>query len=241
MSAISPARRRDRRHGRGRPAQAGPGGRPAWTGPSDRMVLGYPRAWVAAAACATLLVVGGTQYGFGAVAVRLDAAARWGPLAEAWGLAAWAACHAAAGGALCLSRRHRRVDPARTAAFGAACGALGLLFGGAIANPAGAVAVGAVGAGAGTGLVYGTCVTVVAGWFPGSRVPTALAGWAFGAFPFALAAVSGAAAPLTALAWVSLAVTALCAPFLRDAPRGWWPSQAMSPHHMPMKETRRNR
>ncbi|HET9078970.1 MAG TPA: MFS transporter [Trebonia sp.] len=204
-------------------------GRRYWVGPSDRVLLGYPRSWIAAAACAIMLAVGGTQYGFGAFAVRLAAVHHWGPLAAGWGFAAWVACQSAASGALPACRRRLGATPAKTVITGAVCCALGLLLIGRIADPAGALAAYAVTAGTGAGLVYGTCVAVVADWFPDQHVPTALVSGAFGfgAIPVILA-VAGAgdpAAPLSVLAWVLLAVTALCAPLLRDAPRRWWPSE----------------
>ena len=61
-------------------------GRHSWLG---------PRAWVAAAACATMLAAGGTQYGYGVLSVRLWAGAHVGPQVS-WGFAAWMVCQSAA-------------------------------------------------------------------------------------------------------------------------------------------------
>lgn len=190
-------------------------------GPGDRMVLGYSRAGVAAAACATMLAIAGTQYGFGASAVRLGTAHHGVPLAAGWGFAAWIAwiaCQAAASGALSWCRRYRSVSPARTVTFAIACCALGLLLMGRIADPAGALTVCAVTAGIGAGLGYGTCMAVIASWFPARHIPTALVSGAFclGAIPVALAVatMTGPAPPLGVLAWVAMTVTALCAPLL---------------------------
>ena len=197
-------------------------------GPSDQMVLGYSRAWVAAAACATMLAIAGTQYGFGASAVRLGTADHGVPLAAGWGFAAWIACQAAASGALSWCRRRLIVSSARTATFGTACCALGLLLMGEIADPAGALTVYAVTAGIGAGLGYGTCMAVIASWFPAKHVPPALVSGAFcvGAIPVALgvATMKGPAPPLGVLAWAAMAVIALCAPLLslnRTREIGW--------------------
>jgi hypothetical protein len=212
---------------------------------SDLMPLGYQRAWVAAAACAIMLAVGGAQYGCAALAVRLGLAHHWGPLAAGCGCAAWLACQAAAGGALRRCRRRLSVPPARTAVSGAACCALGLLLSGAIANPAGAIAADAVAAGAGAGLVYQTCATVAADWFPARHIPAALVSWAFAVLLVALAAAIAQAPPSGVLAWAAVTVTALCAPLLRAAPRPWRPSgqlpQPLNPWHCALKhrETRR--
>lgn len=204
-------------------------GRRYWLGPSDRMLLGHSRAWVAAAACATMLAVGGTQYGFGVFSIRLGAPQHWGPLAAGWGFAAWVACQSAASGALPWLRRRLGCTPAKVATFGAVCCALGLLLVSRTADPAAALAAYAVTAGTGAGLVYGTCVGVVADWFPDRQVPVALVSGAFGfgAVPVILAVTGSAdpAVPLSVLAWLIVAVTALSAPLLRDAPRRWWPSE----------------
>lgn len=203
-------------------------GRSYRVGATDRAVLGYSRAWVGAAACAVMLAVGGTQYGFGAFAVRLGAAHHWGPLAAGWGFAAWIACQSAASGALPASRRRLRMTPAKAVTFGALCCALGLLLIGRVADPVGALAGYAVTAGTGAGLVYGACVAVVADWFPDKHVPAALVSGAFGfgAVPVILAVATAGdpAVPLNVLAWAIVAVTAACAPLLREAPRRWWPS-----------------
>lgn len=185
-------------------------------GPGDRMVLGYSRAWVVAAACAAMLAIAGTQYGFGAFAVRLGTARHGVPVAA--GFAAWLACQAAAGGALSWGRRRLSVSPARTATFGTACCALGLLLMATITDPAGALAVYAVIGGIGAGLGYGTCRAVIASWFPAAHAPAALVSGAFclAAILVALAAAAmgGPVPPLGVLAWAAMAVTALCAPLL---------------------------
>jgi hypothetical protein len=215
--------------------------RRAWVGPSDQMVLGYSRAWIAAAAGATMLAAVGTEYGCGALAVRLGTAHHWGPLTAGWAFAAWLACQLTA---LPVGRRRPSIPPpAKTALYGAVCCVLGLLLAGRIADPAGALAVDVVTAGAGSGLLYGTCVAVVAGWFPDKHIPAGLVSLAFacGLVPVALVAatVRDAPAPPSALAWVTVTVTALCAPLLRDAPRHWWPSRVKSLNHT--MEIRRNR
>jgi Major Facilitator Superfamily len=202
-------------------------GRRYWLGPSDRMVLGYPRAWVAAAAFATMLAVGGTQYGLGAFGVRLALASHWGAQDLGWGFAAWVACQSAACAARPWLARRLGCTPPRTVLYGAAGCALGLLLVSRIADPAAALACYAVTAGTGAGLAYGSCLAVVTDWFPDRSGPAALVSGAFGlgAVPVILV-VAGAgdpAVPLNMLAWVIAAVAALCAPLLRDAPRRWWP------------------
>jgi hypothetical protein len=196
------------------------------------MVLGYSRAWIAAAAGATMLAAAGAEYGCGVFAVRLATAHHWGPLTAGWAFAAWLACQLTA---LPVGRRRLSAPSARTALYGAICCALGLLFASRIADPAAALAVDVVTTGTGAGLMYGTCVAVVAGWFPDKHIPAGMVSGAFtcGLLPVALAVanVRAPAAPLGALAWATVTVTALCAPLLRGAPRRWWPSGTKSLNH----------
>lgn len=211
-------------------------GRRSWVGASDRMVLGYSRAWIAAAAGATTLAAAGAEYGCGVFAVQLGTAHHWGPLTAGWAFAAWLACQLAA---LPVVRRRLSALPARTALYGAVCCALGLLLAGRIGDPAGALTVDVVTAGTGAGLVYGTCVAVVGGWFPDKRIPAGLVSGAFAsgllAVALTVATMRAPGAPLSALAWATVTVTALCAPLLRTAPRRWWPSGA-SPSTTPIPQ-----
>jgi len=220
-------------------------GRRTWVGPSDQMVLGYSRAWIAAAAGTTMLAAAGAEYGCGVLAVRLGTAHHWGPLTAGWAFAAWLACQLAA---LPVFRLRLSAQPARTTRYGAVCCALGLLVASRLADPAIALAVDVVTAGIGIGLVSGPCVAVVAGWFPDKHIRAGLVvgAVACGLLPVALAAatVRAPAAPLGAVAWVTVTVTALCAPLLRDAPRRWWPSGAKTLNHTDPSTTgeiRRNR
>jgi MFS family permease len=203
-------------------------GRSYWLGPSDRVLLGRSRAWVAAAAWATMLAVGATQYGYGAFAARVDRAASWSPEAAAWGFVLWIACQSAASGALPWLRRRCGLTPAKTVIAGAVGCAIGLLALGRVASPVLALTVYGVGAGVGTGLVYGTCVAIAAAWYPDRPARTAMVSGAFGygAIPVILvvAYAGDLTLPFSVLAWVIMAVAALCAPLLREPPRRWWPA-----------------
>jgi hypothetical protein len=144
-----------------------------------------------------------------------------------WGLAGWIGCQSAACGARAWLARRLGWTPPRAVLCGAACCAVGLLLVTRIADPAGALAAYALTAGTGAGLVYGSCVAVVADWFPDRPGPAALVSGAFGfgAVPVILAVALSArpVVPLDALAWGIAVTAALCAPVLRDAPRRWWP------------------
>lgn len=195
----------------------------SWPKLSDQLLLGYSRGWVAVAAGVTMLAAGATQYGLSVVTLETAgrAGVHWGQPAA--GFAAWIACQAAAISALTWLRRRLRCDPVAAVIAGAVCCALGLLLISRIADPVGALAVYTISAGTGSGLVYGTCVFVIADWFPGLPVPAVLVGVVFGTGAVSpilgIAGIAGSAALLNVLAWAIVTVTALCAPLLRNAPR----------------------
>jgi MFS family permease len=203
-------------------------GRSYRLGPSDRMLLGSSRARVAAAAWATMLAVGATQYGYGAFAARAGHAASWSPEATAWGFVLWIACQSAASGALPWLRRRYRLTPAKTVTAGAVGCAIGLLALGRAVSPVLALTAYGVAAGVGAGLVYPTCVAITAAWYPDRPTRTAMVSGAFGygAIPVILvvAYAGGLTLPFSVLAWVIITIAAACAPLLREPPRRWWPA-----------------
>jgi MFS family permease len=125
-----------------------------------------------------------------------------------------------------LRRRYRFTSREAVTAGAVGCG-LGLLALSQAGNPVLALAGYGVACGLGTGLVYGACVAIAAAWYPDRPARTALVSGAFGygAIPFILIGASAAdlGRPLQVLAFAILAVTAVCARFLREPPPRWWP------------------
>lgn len=203
-------------------------GRSYLLGPGDRELLGLSRAWVAGAAWAAMLAVSCTQYGYGAFAARIGRGERWDPEAMAWGFVLWITCQSAASGTLPWLRRRLGLTPRRAVTAGAVGCAIGLLGLGRADGPAVALTAYGVIAGLGAGLVYGSCVAVVAAWYPDRPARTALVSGAFGygAIPVILivAEARDPGVSLAVLAYVIVAVAALCAPLLREPPRRWWPA-----------------
>ncbi len=201
-------------------------GRSYRPGPSDQALLGHSRAWVAAAAWATMLAAGGTQYGYGAFAAR--AAHASGLRAVAWEFVLWVGCQSAASGTLPWLCRRFGITPPVTVTAGAVACALGLLALGRGGSPLLAMTAYAVAAGVGAGLVYGTCVATVAAWYPERPASTALVSGAFGygAIPLilALGGTGAPSLPYSVLAWVIVVIAAACAPLLREPPQQWWPA-----------------
>jgi MFS family permease len=132
-----------------------------------------------------------------------------------------------ASGALPWLRRRYRLTSREVVTAGAVGCGLGLLALSQAGNPVLALAGYGVACGLGTGLVYGACVAIAAAWYPDRPARTALVSGAFGygAIPFILIGASAGdmARPLQGLALAILAVTAVCARFLREPPPRWWP------------------
>ena len=198
-------------------------GRTYHAGPSDRVLLGHSRAWVAGAAWAAMLAVGCAQYGYAVLS-----AGSAGGQEAAWGFAAFVACQSAVSVALAWLRRRFDLTPPKIVIAGAVGCAGGLLALGWAANPVFALAVYAVAAGLGAGLIYGTCVSVTAAWYPERPVRTAMVSGAFGygAIPFIMmmATARDRNAAFGLLAWIILLIVATAAPLLREPPGGWWPA-----------------
>lgn len=132
-------------------------GRSYRLGPNDRVLLGYSRVWVAAAAWLVMLAVSGTQYGYGTFAARLTRSSGLGLDAVAWGFTLWITCHAVASGALPWLRRRYGLTSREVVTAGAVGCGLGLLAHSQAGNPVLALAGYGVACGLGTGLVYGAC------------------------------------------------------------------------------------
>jgi MFS family permease len=206
-------------------------GRSYQIGPNDRSLLGYSRTWVTVAAWAVMLTVSATQYGYGVFAVRGPFGGHspsWGSGAVASGFAVFIACQTAASGALPWLRRRYGLTSSAAVTAGAAGCAFGLLGLGLAGTVIGTLFVYVISAGLGAGLVYGTCLAVVAAWYPDRPVRTALVSGAFGygAIPVILvmSAVGNPAPVFNVLAWLILMIAALWAPLLREPPKRWWPA-----------------
>jgi MFS family permease len=85
--------------------------------------------------------------------------------------------------------------------------------------------------GSGAGIVYATCSSTVAKWYPearGARIGVVTGAFGYGVVPFIIpfaACLSNGnhAAIFTVVGVFVVAVVALCGLFFRDPPVGWWP------------------
>jgi MFS family permease len=85
--------------------------------------------------------------------------------------------------------------------------------------------------GTGAGIVYATCASTVAKWYPeqrGSRIGFVTGAFGYGAVPFillfgAVLAPQNRTEIFTGVGVCVLIVVALCGVLFRDPPPGWWP------------------
>ncbi|WP_236788687.1 MFS transporter [Amycolatopsis sp. GM8] len=203
-------------------------------GESDRALLGRPRGWMLGAAWAAMLAAGVGQYGYGALLPALVAERGWTWAQGCWVLALWTVCQSAS------VYPAARLRPAVALAVGAVLCASGFVALAGSGDFAVVLVSHAMLGGIGAGLVYGTCVNVVARWYPerSSRVALTSGAFAYGAIPFMLLGSGPAAAVVLVLAGAAALV-------LRNPPEDWWP-QHVDPRRWALDKTvnpslRRNR
>ncbi|HEX4361783.1 MAG TPA: OFA family MFS transporter [Pseudonocardia sp.] len=179
-----------------------------------------------------MAAVGVLQYGFGAAVPALMDRNGWSLIGTFSVLAAWAVCQAGVAFPTAWLRERNRVAPRTVMLLGAVLCAVGLV---ALAHGPGLLGalVGyAVLGGAGAGLVYSTCSTSVGKWHPdrvGGKVSIVTGAFAYGAVPFAVAAVvrltpANLPTALDVTAVLLFLVVAGFGVLFRDPPADWWPA-----------------
>ncbi|RBM23807.1 MFS transporter [Prauserella sp. PE36] len=206
-------------------------GRRYRVGETDRDLLGRSRRWMLWAAWTAMLVASVGQYGFGALMPVLGTTHGWTLAQGGWVLAVWILCQSGTVYPAARLRSRLGLAPAATMLVGAALCAAGLVtLGGSTSFVVVLLNHGVLG-GIGAGLVYGTCLGVVAKWYPERPARTAFVSGAFayGSIPFVVLA-GQFARPGSMEAFLGVAGLAVmllvgaAALILRDPPRYWWPA-----------------
>ncbi|OLZ66410.1 hypothetical protein AV521_28330 [Streptomyces sp. IMTB 2501] len=202
-------------------------GRVYRVGESDADLLGRGRIWMVVLPWAGLAGISGAAYAFVAAQAGLRAAHRWGGDLY-WPVGLWALSQAAVAVPAGRLRDSGRLSARAAMATGALGTLLGYLALAAAPDRAAVRLVFAVSAGAGAGLVHGTCLTLPGRWWPerrGGPTGAVASGLALGAVPFLLAPVRGADPQvlLAAAGAGAAVVVAGAGRLLKDPPRNWWP------------------
>lgn len=205
-------------------------GRRYRVGETDRDLLGRSRAWMLWAAWTAMLVASAGQYGYGALIPVLGDTHGWSLAECGWVFAVWVLCQSGSVYPAARVRSRLGLPPAATLLAGAALCATGLATLGGSASLTVVLLNHGVLGGLGAGLIYGTCLGVVAQWYPERPARTAFVSGAFayGSIPFVVLAgrFAGPGAVETFLGLSGVAVIVLvgaAAVLLRDPPRNWWP------------------
>jgi MFS transporter, OFA family, oxalate/formate antiporter len=211
-------------------------------GEEPKQILGYDRWVVIVAAWVAMMLAGLLEYTWGALSSSLQAAHHWGDAPTFWLFSFYVIFESFVqiGTGYLRNRGLLKVKWA-VAIGGLVCGivAYGIL---ATSTSIWTAYLGyAVLGGIGSGMVYSSCINIVAKWYPekkGWRTGFVNGGWAYGSVPFiavigGFASQGGDAASLSASAVKSFiiiqgiimtVVIIAAAMFMKDPPKYWWPS-----------------
>src|SRR6516162_8328797 len=227
-------------------------GRVFRVGETPRQILGYNRGYVILAAWLAMCLAGLLEYTWAALSGSLAASHPWGAAPTFW-LFSFYVIFESFVQILTGYLRNRGILTVRWAVIigGVVCGAIAYTW---LANSTSiwtAYASYAFLGGIGSGMVYSSCINIVAKWYPekkGWRTGFVNGGWAYGAVPFiiVIGGLSGAALNMspsqikTYILWQGIIMTVgivLAGIFMKDPPKNWWP-KAIDPLHWQQHSTR---
>ena len=215
-------------------------GRVFRVGETPRDILGYGRWVPIMAAWLAMCLAGLLEYTWGTVSGSLQAAHHWSLAQTFWAFSFFVVFESFVQiGAGYL--RNRGYLPVRWATIigGIVCGIVGyglLAYSTTIWQAyLGYAALGGIG----SGMVYSSCINIVAKWYPerkGFLTGFVNGGWAYGAVPFiiVIGGLSGAALNMTPsqiknyILWQGIIMTVgicLAGIFMKDPPKNWWPKE----------------
>ena len=208
-------------------------GRSYRVGEQPHDIIGHSRRWMLWLSWAAMAGIGVLQYGYGVAVIALHVTNGSSATGALWVLALWVVFQAGAAAPTAALSHRFAVAPARAVLVGAllcAAGPLTLAYTDSLVL---AVFGYSVLCGTGAGIVYATCASTVAKWYPEERavrVGFVTGAFGYGAVPFialfAAVLTPGNRAEIFALVGVCvLLVVAVCGVLLRDPPPGWWPPE----------------
>ncbi|HZA12636.1 OFA family MFS transporter [Mycobacterium sp.] len=208
-------------------------GRSYRVGERPHDIMGRSRSWMLWLPWTAMAGISVLQYGYGVAAGALQRTTGSSATGAFWILALWLVFQAGAAAPTAALRHRFALSPSRAMIFGALLCAAGPLTLAHTDNFVLAVLGYSVLCGTGAGIVYATCASTVAKWYPeqrGVRVGFVTGAFGYGAVPFitlfaAVLAPQNRAAIFTGLGVCIMLVVAVCGVFFRDPPPGWWPRE----------------
>ena len=208
-------------------------GRSYRVGERPHDIMGHSRKWMLGLSWAAMAGIGVLQYGYGVAVTALHATDGANVTGALWVLALWVVFQAGAAAPTAALSHRFALAPSRAVLVGAllcAAGPLTLAYTDSLAL---AVLGYSVLCGTGAGIVYATCTSTVAKWYPEERavrVGFVTGAFGYGAVPF-IALFAGVLTPgnraevFAGVGVCVLLVVAVCGVLLRDPPAGWWPPE----------------
>ena len=208
-------------------------GRSYRVGERPHDIIGHSRKWMLGLSWAAMAGIGVLQYGYGVAVTALHVTTGSSATGALWVLALWVVFQAGAAAPTAALSHRFALAPSRAALVGAllcAAGPLTLAYSDSLAL---AVLGYSVLCGTGAGIVYATCTSTVAKWYPEERavrVGFVTGAFGYGAVPF-IALFVGVLTPgnqtevFAGVGVCVLLVVAVCGALLRDPPAGWWPPE----------------
>ena len=217
-------------------------GRVFRVGEEPKQILGYPRWVVITAAWVAMMLAGLLEYTWGALSGSLASAHNWGPAPTFWLFSFYVIFESFVQIGTGLLR-NKGILSVRWATIigGIICGVIAYLW---LANSTSiwtAYASYAALGGIGSGMVYSSCINIVAKWYPenkGWRTGFVNGGWAYGAVPFIFAIGAGTSATgvvsmtpsqvhnyIIVQGIIMTVGIVIAGWFMKDPPKNWWPKQ----------------
>jgi MFS transporter, OFA family, oxalate/formate antiporter len=217
-------------------------GRVFRVGETDRQILGHSRVVVIISAWVAMMLAGLLEYTWGALNGSLSAAHNWSTGEVYWAFSFFVVFESFVQIFTGFARNRGLVTPrTATIAGGIICGVVGYGVLASTSNIWVAYLGYAVLGGIGSGMVYSSCINIVAKWYPdrkGWRTGFVNGGWAYGAVPFILV-IGGfntgggvgtmSASQVKTYIWtqaiIMTVVIGVAGFFLKDPPKNWWPKE----------------
>lgn len=196
-------------------------------------IMARSRSWMLWLPWTAMAGISVLQFGYGVAVIAVQQPHHPVSPGAFWVLALWVLFQAGATAATPPLRRRWKIHPSAVMSIGALLSAIGPLTLSCTGNLALAVLGYSALCGIGAGMVYATCLSTVAHWYPeqrGAKVSLVSGGFGCGAVPFvvlfAFALHPHNIGPVfTAVGVCVLVVVTLCGALFRDPPTDWWPAE----------------
>ncbi|MFD4652584.1 OFA family MFS transporter [Streptomyces sp. NPDC057889] len=206
-------------------------GRVYRVGETDRSILGRPRAWMVWLPWIAMMGVSVYEYGYSSAESTLEHAHGWTLTEAFWIASIWAVFQAGVAFPAGRLRETGKLSAKTGMLLGAALSGLGFIAISHVSNTIVVILGYSVLGGAGSGLVYATCINMVGKWYPdnkGARTGFVNGGFAYGTLPliFVFSYWFHPGNYQLVLDLIGLGMVLLvgaCGFFFRDPPKSWWP------------------